>query len=411
MVKAGWAVTTLAISCTFGCLAGAPGETDAAGPAETTDTREDVGSVTQALNSGVEVKCDAVNDFGYVGSTRGSLKVSGPRDDYGHLKLKGKLEISFGPAGSPATSYTNVKVHGTIDPTGQYANLQVDGGAPELESLNVYFTKTTSSSINSKDGIYYQTTCGQPPALPKATDLRPDGTIALLRNANGTMTARVGVKNVGTRAVSGSASVRIGTTTTNASLFARPPLTGALAPGFAGYFEATVQDLARCSSYSVTIDVDHTLQKGGPNPFADDTATATTTCLTFTTPITTETLGLVTGTSPDALIENKTIDDIVNSRVVARRDNNVCSTCHNKTATSNDYHPFVDFKQTSMLTKDTYVDDPRAMNHYSARTWAGSAGTPGWAALFTLRTNPSDPGYKPDYLRALFQRWIDDGAR
>jgi hypothetical protein len=277
--------------------------------------------------------------------------------------------------------------------------------------MNLYFGSSYSSSLNGKDGIQYQTSCSALKSLPQAADLRPDGTISLLRNPDGTVLARIGVANIGTKPVSGTAKVLIGNVSRMATVVAAPPNSGPILPGFAGTLEATFPSLSRCTTYSVTIDTDKKLQSGAPSPFKDDKVNAKTTCLEFNTPITTETLGLVAGTNPDPLIAGKTIDDIINSRVIARADGNVCSRCHHSAATSNDYHPAVAFNQTSSMTKNTYVSDPRANNHYAARTWAGEPGLAGWAQLFALRTNNADPGYKPPHLRNLFQRWIDDGAR
>lgn len=47
-------------------------------------------------------------------------------------------------------------------------------------------------------------------------------------------------------------------------------------------------------------------------------------CLTWSTPLTDDVLGV----PADPYIRGLTLDDIVNSRVIARADNNVCSACH-----------------------------------------------------------------------------------
>jgi hypothetical protein len=147
--------------------------------------------------------------------------------------------------------------------------------------------------------------------------------------------------------------------------------------------------LARCMQPQVVIDVDHTFQSGEPDPFANDSADVATQCLTWSSPISQDSLGV----PPDSFLEGKTLGGIVGSAQVGRKDGNLCSKCHHGTS-GNKYSPPVAQDQSEAIAPSDTI---------GGTTWAAPGG---WASRFL--TNPIG---KPDYLKAVVQQWLDDGAR
>jgi hypothetical protein len=383
---------------------GSVGCGDSAGPPERRAGA--IGTEQEPLTGGVSIRCNVVNTFGYVAQVRGSLTPEPPRTASGNFGVQGTLDIRVGMYGDPLTRYAQTAVDGMTDRAGTYSNLTVLNGAPPLESLSLYFTNNVSSSVNASDTTMYQTTCTQP-SMPQAADLKPTGPVRIFPLPT-SQSVQVDVLNVGTRAMTGNMDVTIGPRTVTGTINSYTAAhQQTLEPGERGWigFFLPPSTLTRCSAYEVTIDPAHTAQSGSPSPFTDDHTTGNTACLTFTTPITTETLG----EGPDPLIDGHTIEEIVNSKVIAREsDMNLCSKCHYANGGLS-YHPPVAQGQISSFTKDTLIDDPRVPSH--ARSWAGTAGTPGWAVRFNTHSQMGDPGLKPLYLRDVFQRWLDDGAR
>jgi hypothetical protein len=384
-----------------------------AGTVASTPPDSDGGAGRDAPAGSLTLSCTAVNTFGYVASAEGELDATGPRGLDGSLTLSGTISLRAGMYGDTLRAYPAVAVRGTVDASGQFANLDVAAGAQALTSLTLYFQGTIASSVNAADTTMYQTDCtSSAPHLPAATDLRPTGDVSFT-DGPAMQAVLVDVVNVGTRPVSGDARVALGSVAVVGSLYAYDVAPGAdprVLPQHArGYFALALPlgTVRRCGAYALHIDVDHTLQAGAPDPFADDAVTGTAPCLSFTTPITARTLG----EAPDAIIAGYSLDDIVNSRVVARTsDHRLCSACHYRTS-GNVYHPPVDEGGTSTIAPTDLIDDPRVTTtHLPARSWAGGS-APGWAYQFTQHTAATDPGVKPAYLRAVMQRWIDDGAR
>jgi hypothetical protein len=135
----------------------------------------------------------------------------------------------------------------------------------------------------------YETRCeASTVTLPRGADLRPDGSVSLNGDGSGTVRVQIGVVNIGNEPASGpSGRAAIGTTTASATLHPRPGAASSAAntvqPREHGYVEVVVPEstFAGCSQPEVVIDVDHTFQSGDPDPFANDTATLTVPCVTF----------------------------------------------------------------------------------------------------------------------------------
>ncbi len=114
--------------------------------------------------------------------------------------------------------------------------------------------------------------------------------------------------------------------------------------------------------------------------------------LGWTDPVSEERIGV----PPDPAIADRTLDDVINSRVSGRPDDLLCSACHYRDA-SIPYRPDIEQDASSAFGPDTVVD---------GRTWAGAGG---WAIVFT-RLGGNGTFHKPDYLRATLFKWYDDGS-
>ncbi|MCB9675726.1 MAG: hypothetical protein H6737_11450 [Alphaproteobacteria bacterium] len=115
--------------------------------------------------------------------------------------------------------------------------------------------------------------------------------------------------------------------------------------------------------------------------------------LDWTTTIETVTLGK----DPEAFIQNDTIDAIINSRVSGRPDDLLCSDCHYAGA-SIGYRPAIERGDTTTSFGPNDVID--------GRSWSGPDG---WAQVF-VELGPNADIHKPDYVRQMFFKWVDDGA-
>lgn len=103
------------------------------------------------------------------------------------------------------------------------------------------------------------------------------------------------------------------------------------------------------------------------------------------------------GVSPDANIAGDRLADVLNSRVSARPDGLMCADCHYAGAPIA-YRPEIDRGDASTtFGPDTVLD---------GMSWAGPGG---WADRF-VAMGPDASVHKPDYLRAMFFKWKDDGA-
>lgn len=113
--------------------------------------------------------------------------------------------------------------------------------------------------------------------------------------------------------------------------------------------------------------------------------------LHWTDPVTRENVG----GEPDPNIAGRSLDDVLNSRVTGRPDNLLCSECH-YTDGPFPYRPEIAQGSQSAFGPDDLLD---------GRSWAGATG---WAMVFA-ELGGNDTFHKPDYLRATFFKWYDDG--
>lgn len=102
------------------------------------------------------------------------------------------------------------------------------------------------------------------------------------------------------------------------------------------------------------------------------------------------------GGPPDPAIEGKSLDDVLNSRVSGRPDDLLCSVCHYEDGPY-PYRPPIAQGATSSFTPDTVLD---------GRPWSGANG---WAMVFA-ELGGNETFHKPDYLRSVFFKWVDDGG-
>lgn len=122
-----------------------------------------------------------------------------------------------------------------------------------------------------------------------------------------------------------------------------------------------------------------------------------TAVLTWTTPITAETLG----EQPAPYLQNKTLSDIVNSRITGRPDNLMCSTCHFIT-NSNPYQPPASRSNQEITPSLMIQSGKRSPAQYA---WNG-AGSSGIVSHFV-----QNPIGKPPPLEAAFNKWLADGGQ
>jgi hypothetical protein len=176
-------------------------------------------------------------------------------------------------------------------------------------------------------------------------------------------------------------------------------------PGERGYMQVTVapNELARCMQPEVVIDVDHTFQSGAPDPFSNDTAAVWTQCLTWSRPISGDSLGV----APDPFLNGKTLGEIVGSSQLGRKpppdgDGKLCSECHFQ-GSARTYRPPI-LEGASGIIQPMDAISGRMTDPPEGRTWAGAA-PDGWASRFVASP------IKPDYLKAMFKQWLEDGAR
>jgi hypothetical protein len=115
--------------------------------------------------------------------------------------------------------------------------------------------------------------------------------------------------------------------------------------------------------------------------------------LTWASPITAERLQ----ETPDPLVDGATILSIVSSRHAAGERGHACSVCHYRD-TFIAYRPDIDQYATDFIGPHDVVD---------GRTWSAPGG---WAER--LLAVGDEPHFeKPEFLRAVFRRWLADGRK
>ena len=334
-----------------------------------------------------EVKCRAQNDFGYVASAHGRLHF-GSRTPFNSVTVNGTLELDAHFIDDPSAP-REVTLQGTIDLLGQYLFADVTWGADDLQSVFFAFGDNSMSYVQSKTGTQYQSECSMSKVkVPTVADLTPTKKLRFEPIPEALLRAQLEVLNVGNAVVKGPAArIRIAGQDVKGTLYDSTRSKNELSPGEQGYIEVylAVDTLKRCGSYAVILDLDHKLQYGAFDPFANDSAEATTPCLRWNTPITEEALGV----PADPLIAYQTLDSIVNSQVVARADGRRCNQCH-YSGSGMGYSP-----AAGTITPTLQI---------GSHAWTGYDG---WAYEFYNQPDTT----KPAYLKQAFRRWLDDGGQ
>jgi hypothetical protein len=344
-----------------------------------------------------------VNDFGYIGRAKGTVEVGERSGDLdGSLRVKGTLQLHYQLFGDPETA-KEVQLDGKVDKNGEWMGGSIVSGAPELESVFFSFLPDVDSRIDAPNGSpSYQTRCkATAMKLPRGSDLVPEDTMRVTHNGDGTgagdgtLTVQVHVVNVGNEPTSGATGrARVGAGTASAKLVESADFPGAtpnvIRAGARGYVEVVIPELAiiHCTRPLLDVDVDRSFQSGEPDPFGNDASSALAPCLTWTTPITRDALDF----EPDPFLVGKTLGNVVSSKEIGRKDNALCSACHNSANVGNPYHPPVAPGQSATIDPTDVI---------LGRTWTNE-----WAAGFLTTQNSP----KPDYLKVLVQQWLDDGA-
>jgi hypothetical protein len=95
------------------------------------------------------------------------------------------------------------------------------------------------------------------------------------------------------------------------------------------------------------------------------------------------------GLAPNALVDGKTLGEIISSQAAARADGLVCSACHNRSEQEGGYQVPVD--------PNGALQDFNPSALVGSHTWVG---TGGWGERFSSNNS------KPDNLRIFVQAWI-----
>jgi hypothetical protein len=378
-------VLTLGSSLACGSANPAPnpdGTGDAIEPAAST--------ASESTSYGVAVDCRAVNTFGYVATVRGNLTIT-EHDWPSGFVVNGTLQVNAKMYGAPDQRRA-VQVRGGVDKTGQYAYVNPIGTGDAIDQFNLVFSSSAASSVNAKDGTNYQSDCSHSViTLPKGADLALEHTMRMYPNGPGMVGIQIDVINVGNLPATGpSGRMRVGGQVVATSLHqyfgGTATAANTLNPGESGYLVATLPTsvVNRCGEYDADIDIDRTMQSGDPAPFGNDSGRVTAPCVRWDKPLTEIDLGY----TPDPIVANKTLADIVSSKTIGRKsDMKFCNQCH-FTGSSHPYSP--------------PPGDVRLGQNVGGYTWAA-----GWAQQFV---NQPDT-VKPPYLKALFKQWVQDGAQ
>lgn len=282
------------------------------------------------------------------------------------------------------------------------------GDEVTLPTTTTTTTRLTTAPISTVIGPIG--TVVLPPLDPPNVDLRPDGAMRFY-SGGATWGVQIDVVNIGTTpAGSVSGRVAIGLDKFSATLYPYAingtPQT-AVNPGQRGYIKINVPAnyLSLCGAYSVSIDIDHTMQSG-TNPFANDSRTTYAyynpyACrLTWYRPIN----GATLGHEPDPKVTGKSLQDIVSSVEIARADGNKCSACHNSNS-SFPYRPNVAPNGVSNPKIDPF--QPAS----GTEAWLGTSNP--WVPLFLElpdSTTSTASSAKPPYLKEALRKWLTDGA-
>lgn len=240
--------------------------------------------------------------------------------------------------------------------------------------------------------------------VPTYSDLQLDGTMRYYGGGTPTLGLQIDVTNRGNAPAYGpSGRVSVAGVVLSAALYqyygGSATQANTVNPNERGYIKVEVPAtlLTSCQSYTVQIDLDHTMQAGDSSAFTNDSGSVSTICpLGWSTPIDTRHLGHV----PDPLIAGKSLRDIVSSVVSARSDGLLCSSCHNAQSGGNyAYRPNVAPNvASSPIDPFMFIGGDQG--------WA--CGSNPWAQQFIHLSASVTP--KPEYLKEAFQKWLNDGG-
>jgi hypothetical protein len=168
-------------------------------------------------------------------------------------------------------------------------------------------------------------------------------------------------------------------------------------PGQAAFISVIIpKEFARqCQKHAVQIDLDHVWQYddlGGTEVFDNDSANLDAPCLTWTSPITYDTLG----SAPNPEANGKSLAQIVSSFEIGSSLGR-CSSCHYKNTpvvTDSDYSP-----NNILMNQATSIFPSQRIDFWR---WSGPDG---WAARFLYADN------KPEPLKKVMRKWLENGAR
>jgi hypothetical protein len=273
-------------------------------------------------------------------------------------------------------------------------------GAPnDLDDENA--AEASGSELARQDVLAadVNVTVVQPPVTQLVSDLRPDGVMRFYSHDAASLGVQINVTNIGNMAAWAPAgTVVLNGTAYDAALYqyygGTATMQNTVNPGEHGYILVYVPNgaLQPCSRYPVQIDSGRNMQAGLPDPYANDSATIATQCLSWTATINSNNFSI---SGPPT--EGSSLARIVGSFDIGRTDGLRCSACHFETATARTYRPPVAQNASASIASDQVI---------SGLSWAQPGG---WADRFLLRPTDNSLGSKPYHLKLLVQAWIDDG--
>jgi hypothetical protein len=250
------------------------------------------------------------------------------------------------------------------------------------------------------------------PVTPPDADLRPDGAMRFygVDPNQPTEGLQVDVVNIGTDPAYGpTGRLSINGIAFSTALYqyygGTATASNTVNPGERGYLEVEIPTgfLLDCSQYTVQIDLDQTMQSG-PNVFANDTQTVLAYETGVVCPLGWTTLinSATVGASLSVYEDGKSLQTIVSSVESGRQDGHRCSDCHNNL----NLHPYQpDMPPGSVSVPPIDAFQPSGGNVEGAVNWA--CGFNPWSQQFIAQPD----GVKPPYLKAAFQKWLNDGTR
>jgi hypothetical protein len=344
------------------------------------------------------------------GSARGVIRVTG-RNLGSELELRGSIEVTLeADDGEPRTERVELEGTGNQDGT-DFSTHAIS----ETESAIDYFYFRSAdedvSSIVAFDpsptatipGGYYMN-CGRSfVRMPRIRDLEFSYQRGGLLHLTAAQQAQIKVVNKGNEPI-GPTTVRVsfGVGEAVGTLVSEDPADETiLYPLQEGSIRIDLpkNTLQRCTTYVVSIDTDRAAQSALWTD-QNDTEELPTPCLTWQTPLYESTLGF----APEPLIEGVTLEQIVNSEVVARTsDHRRCNECHYPGQPNEriQYMPAPGLHITpTTLVRGSWPDQTVDL------AWGGGL-VNNWAWQFQgYHLQPQ----KPEYLTRVFQLWREDGG-